>query len=184
MSKQAFKSPKGDISWAFLSGKGHTNLQGKQEYCITITAPLAVAQASIDEINAFWDENKPKSAKKAKSLGYKMSEDGKSVSFSLKTSTTYTDGNVKKIRVYNAKAQEIELPEDQKVGNGSRGRATGTLAIYDQGVAAQGVTIYLNDVQITKFVPYAGKGAGFEAEEDEGGFEGFASPSFMADDEV
>lgn len=186
MSKMNFKSPKGEFKWAFISGQGRKNdLNGKREFSIDVVVDKADAQASIDAINTFWEENKPKGSKAAKSTGYKVSEDGKQVTFTFKTSTTYPSGEAKIIRIYNAKAQPVELPSNQRIGNGSRGRVAGVAAIYDAGVAARGVTLFLDSVQLTKFVAYQGA-ANFEADEEDGDFEGFADapPAFTADEEV
>lgn len=182
MSKQSFRSPKGNLAWAYITGQGRKNLNGKDEFTIQVQVPAADAAGAIAEINAFWEANKPKGAKAAKSLGYKISADESEVIFTLKTSTTYADGKAKEIRIFNSKAEPVTLPANTRVGNGSRGRASGIMAIYDGGVAARGVTLYLDAVQLTKFVPYAGNDPGFEAEDD-GEFSGFSdSPSeFTAD---
>lgn len=164
MSKKSFKTPKGELKWAFLDGQGRTNLNGLQEFSITVHVPEEEAQEGIDEIEAFWAENKPKGAK-LKSLGFKI-EDGV-VIFNLKTRTEYADGKEKVIRLFDHKAKPLTLPEGVRVGNGSRGKAAGIMAIYDAGPAARGVTLYLDAVQVTKLVEYAGGETGFEVEEDE-----------------
>lgn len=178
MSKLAFQSPKGEIKWAFISGHGRKNdLNGRHEYSIDIVVPQAEARGAIEALDTFWEENKPKDAKQAKSMGYRIDEESGNVTFTFKTTTTYPSGDPKVIRIFNAKAQEMTLPEGQKIGNGSRGRAAGTAAIYDGGKAARGVTLYLDAVQLTKFVAYQGS-TGFEAdledaEDDEDTFTGF-----------
>lgn len=185
MSKLIFMSPKGEFRWAFISGAGRKNeLNGKTEYSIDVLVPADEAQEAITILDSFWNENKPKGAKTPKTTGYKIAENGGEVKFTFKTSTTFPSGDAKKVRVFNAKAQEIELPKDQRIGNGSRGRVMGMMSIYD-APGAKGVTLYLDSVQLTKFVPYAAE-AGFDADEDEGGFEGFANGElpFTADEEV
>lgn len=185
MSKINFKSPKGEFKWAFVTGQGRKNdLNGKTEYSIDVAVPINEAQAAIDQLDTLWDENKPKGSKAPKSMGYKVSEDGKTVTFTFKTKTTYPSGEAKKVRIYNAAGEEIDIPQDKRIGNGSRGRVAGVAAVYDAGVAARGVTLFLDSVQLTKFVAYE-SGPSFDAEEDEGGFEGFATAApFEADEEV
>lgn len=185
MSKQSFTTPKGELRWAFISGQGRKNLNNENEYTIAVVVPKAEAQKAIDEIEAFWEANKPKGAKAPKSTGYKIDEATGNVSFVLKTKTAYADGKAKTVRIYNSKAQQITLPDDQKIGNGSRGRASGIMAIYDGGPAARGVTMYLDGVQLTKFVAYSGGDSGFTADDDDEDdeFNGFSeSPAFAADE--
>lgn len=182
MSKQSFRSPKGEFRWAYVSGQGRKNLNGIDEFSVNVVVPEAEAQAAIDQINEFWNENKPKGAKEPKSTGFKV--EGGNVIFTLKTKTVYADGKPKEIRIFNAKAEPVSLPPNTRIGNGSRGRASGIMAIYDAGVAARGVTLYLDAIQLTKFVPYKGADAGFEAEED-GDFATFATEQpFMADEDI
>lgn len=174
-----FRTPKGEFQWAFINGQGRKNLNGEMEYTIDVVVPEEEAAAAVAALDKFWEENKPKGSKQAKSMGYKRKDDGK-VTFTLKTKTAYPSGDPKKIRVFNAKAQEIDLPAEKKIGNGSRGRASGIAAIYDGGPAARGVTLYLDAVQLTLFKEYAA-GVSFDADDDEG-FEGFASGSPFSED--
>lgn len=183
MSKQIFRTPKGEIRWAYLTGQGKKNLNGIDEFTLQIVVPADEAEEAISQIETFWNENKPKGAKEPKSTGYKTDEKG-NVVFTLKTKTVYQDGTPKEIRIFNAKAEQVKLPDGVRVGNGSRGRASGIMAIYDGGVAARGVTLYLDAVQLTKFQSYAGPDSGFE--EEEGEFEDFRQRelTFTADDDL
>jgi len=178
MSKTSFVTPKGRIEWATINGTGKTDLNGRQTYTVDIVVPEDEAQDAIDKLEALWDEHKPKGAKAAKSMGYKIDEDG-SVRFTLKTGTTYQSGDPKQIKVYNAKAEQVQLSD--RIANGSTGRASGIAAIYDAGHAARGVTLYLDAVQVINLVRYTGGAAAFEAEE--GNFEGTdATDGFSAVD--
>jgi hypothetical protein len=81
-------------------------------------------------------------------------------------------GDKKIIKVFNSKGNEVSL-HGKKIGNGSRGRAVGSIAIYDFNTAARGVTFYLNSVQLSKFVEFTGGSAPSGGIDDEGeGFEG------------
>jgi hypothetical protein len=175
MSKQSFKTPKGKFRWAFITGEGRKNLNGEMEYTINVEMPEDEAKPLTDAIDALWEENKPKGAKAPKSLGYKLLDDGETVSFNLKTKTTYPSGDKKFIRIYDAKARPVNLDVNTRVGNESEGRASGVMAVYDAGVAARGVTLYLDAVQITKLIKFE-PDSSFDAEdgdfsaEDEGEF--------------
>ena len=164
------KTPKGEFQWVTINGSGKLDLNGKPKFTVDIILEADAAQPLIDEIDALWDEEKPKGAKEPKSTGYKVLEDGK-IKFTFKTDTTYPkSGDAKVITVYNAKAQRINFTK--MIGNGSEGRVVGMAAVYDAGVAARGVTLYLDAIQLTKFIEYQGRDAGFEADEDEDGYTG------------
>ena len=109
--------------------------------------------------------------------------------FSFKTNTTYADGKTKKIAVYNANAQKIELG-DKRIGNGSLGAISGKMkgGSYKKEYS---VSLYLNAVQLTKFEEYVGD-AGFDAQEgdfegvtdEETGFTGQAESTAEAEEET
>lgn len=91
--------------------------------------------------------------------------------FSFSTSTLFSDGKPKKISVYNSafpKPQKINLG-DKKIGNGSEGAISGNLKRYKQAKGAVGVSLFLNSVQLSKFVEYT-EDAGFSGVE--GGYTG------------
>lgn len=183
MSKINVTSPKGELKWIFISGQGRKNLNGEMEYTASVQIPKDEAAALVQKLEEFWDENKPRGATKPKSMGFKETEDGQHIQFTFKTKPTYPNGEPKLVRVFNAKADEVKLPENQRIGNGSRGRIAGVAAIYDAGKAAQGVTLYLDSVQLTKFVAYS-PAAGFDADEDEDAFTGFAESSPFSEDDL
>lgn len=176
---QVVTTPVGDLEWVFITGKGKKDLNDNDRYVADVVMDKEKAQPFIDEIEAFWDEFKPKKHKGApKSLGWKEIEDdaGEStgrIRLSFWTGTTFPDGSQKIVKVFNAKGAEVSLG-DKKIGNGSRGRIKGAMDIYDSGPGARGVTLYLNGIQLSKFVPFEG-GVNFdEIEDDEGGdFDGF-----------
>lgn len=187
MSKTAtvpVKTPKGNLEWVIISGEGRPNKTGKLMYKASVVcepdAPGVEAfKKSIDD---FWKENKPKGAKKPNTIGYRphsvksneVGEDGEAiyeetgkVEFFFSTGTTWPDGSQKKIKVYNSKGSEVNLG-DKKVGNGSVGRISGNMAIYDVA-GNQGINLYLNSVMITKFVEYVdGDDWSDEAEDGDG----------------
>lgn len=161
MSKEAFMTPRGEIQWATISGQGKENLSGRLQYTVDIVCDPEDAQPAIDAIQKLWDENKPKGAKAPKSTGYKEDEDGR-IRFTLKTDVTYPSGDQKTIKVYDAKAQLTTL--EDKVGNGSTGRASGLASVYESG-ANKGVTLYLDALQVINLIPYTGGAAKFGQED-------------------
>lgn len=181
MSKLQITTPKGELMWATINGQGKTDLNGRNIYTIDVVATADDAAPLIAKLDEFWEENKPKGAKAPKTTGYKEMDDGR-IKFTLKTSTTYPSGDQKEIKIYDAKAQQVRL--DDKIGNGSTGRASGIAAIYDGGVAARGVTLYLDAVQVINLLRYTGASSDFEAD-DEGDFDGAeANDGFVAEELV
>lgn len=172
-----FTTPKGELRWVTITGTGKTDLNGRQIFSADVVVTPENAEGLVAEIEAYWEENKPKGAKAPKSTGYKINDEGNYV-FTLKTATVYPSGDDKKIDVYDARARRVELG-DKRIGNGSEGRLSGAYSIYDAGVAARGVTMYLDAVQITKLVEYTGSSSQFDADDD-GDFDGGA----MFDDEL
>ena len=170
---QKFTTPVGDLSWVFITGQGKKDLNGNDRYVASLefdeTDP-ALKQLET-QLLAFWEANKPSGAKLPKTLGIKVVKDKdgnptnrKSVNFW--TGISNQDGTPKHIKTYNAKAVEVSLG-NKKIGNGSRGSISGAMAIFDQGVASRGVTLYLNAIQITKLVEYS-DGPGFAAVDEDG----------------
>lgn len=165
------KTPKGDLEWIIISGEGRPNKTGKLMYKASVVCePDAPGVAEFKKtIDDFWKENRPKGAKLNgfNTIGYRnhsvksseVDEDGDAIyeetgkiEFYFSTGTTWPDGSQKQIKVYNSKGREVNLG-DKKVGNGSQGRISGNMAIYDVA-GNQGVNLYLNSVMITKFVEY------------------------------
>ncbi len=173
------RSPKGVFEWVFIDGEGKENLSGKMKYTMNIVMDAETAQPFCDQIDAFWAENKPQGFKKdPKSLGYKPHaiknqetdeyEPTGKVLFVFSTDTMWPakgDEPAKKkvIQVYNAKANKISL-NGKKIGNGSEGYVAGAMDIYSTKAKEAGVTLYLNGVQLTKFVEFS-MDDGFDAEE-------------------
>ena len=157
-------SPRGELRWVSISGKGKTDLNGREIYTVDLIVAADEAKPLIDEINELWESNKPKGAKDPKSTSYKLLDDG-TYKFVFKTSTKYPSGDSKTITVFDAKARPTDLGE-KRIGNGSIGRVAGAIAVYDAGVAARGVTAYLDSVQLLKLVEYTGGAASFAADSD------------------
>jgi len=175
-------TPVGDLAWVFINGSSKKDLNGNDRYSAEVhfhkdSDEAKAIQAKVDE---FWEDQKPK-GRKRKSCGIRTVQekdenneyqDTDFISVQFWTGISFPDGSDKVIKIYNAKGSEVSLGS-KKIGNGSRGCISGVMAIYDQGVAATGVTLYLNAIQLTKFVEFTGADAGFSAQEtDDDGFEG------------
>jgi len=175
-NNQKIVTPIGELAWVFITGKGKEDLNGKPRYCASIRykndSPELKSVTSV--IMEFWDENKPKGKAKPKSTGIKeeFDKEGNPTGYTMLnfwTGIEFPDGSAKVVKTYNAKGVEVALGS-KKIGNGSRGAISGVAGIYANGPNV-GVTLYLNALQLTKFVEYSG-GAGFTAVKDEEGWTG------------
>ncbi len=179
---------RGEFEWVNIRGEGKENMQGVMQYIVnlvidpdqvdkaTTDASAAEAKAFIKRMNDFWLEHKPTHIKKAKSMGYyqhsvletELDGDGEKVYtptgktlLVFKTGTTYKDGKPKVIKVFNKKNNLVDIGE-LLIGNGSMGRCSGAMAIYEvkppKGKKAleAGVTLYLDAIKLLKLVEYEG----------------------------
>ena len=192
------KTPKGELRWVTHHGEGKEDLSGRMQYVASILLDDRVEahKAFIDSINTYFHENKPKHIDAPKSTGiyplYTKDDDGNKVRVehmfyaTFKTNTKFADGSPKKVKIYNAKAVEVDLG-NQSIGNGSVGRISGAMDMYDvkspKGQIMQaGVTLYLDGIMLTKFEAWTGSDAfddddvdddadGWTGADEESGFE-------------
>lgn len=181
MASQRLVTPVGELKWVFITGQGKKDLNDNDRYVASICfanddPKLESLKAQVD---AFWEENKPK-GRKMKSNGLRPEtvkneageyEETGNTLLTMWTGITFPDGTPKVIKTMNSKGLEVSLGS-KKIGNGSRGVLSGVMSIYDNGPAACGVTIYLNAIQLTKFVPYEDDAGFTEVDDEEGGFTG------------
>lgn len=135
--------------------------EGKYKASITLTEDQSNELIELFKEEAT-DELGPKKAAKAKMPG-KANDDG-SVSFTFKSKT--------KPKLFDSKGNPIKNADELRVGSGSTIRVKGSAKAYENG-ANIGVTLYLNEVQLIKYVEYGG---GFEADDDEEGFVSDTAP--------
>jgi len=169
-------TPVGDLKWVFITGQGKKDLNDNDRYVASVAFPSdsPELESITESINNYWNENKPKGKNKFKSNGIKeeFDKDGNATGYHLVnfwTGITFPDGSPKVIKTMNARGAEVALGI-KKIGNGSRGAISGAMAIYQNGPNV-GVTLYLNAIQLTKFVEFSSD-AGFEVQEDEDGWTG------------
>lgn len=202
-------SPRGELHWVNISGQGKENYnQDGYDY----TASLRVKIGSPEDvelkkqIDDYYDTHKnPKLD--TRSLGYRdvlkdtgeveVDEKGKEKKiyeatgfrdYVFKTKTTFTDAKTgetvtKKVGVFNSKAQKVSLG-NKKVGNGTIGAISGQAAYYTDGKKEDGVSLFLNNIQIFKFEEYQDNGGFGEDASDEGGWTGNEGDSFEGEPET
>ena len=141
-------------------------LSQKFERSATIRYPKdsEQAKAMMAEIRNFWEdyrtENKIKQ-KEPKTWGYKdvTDENGNStgeIEFRFKTNAKFPDGSINKVKIYNAKGEDLTqsfIDEDIKIGNGTKGVIHGTIGTYEYA-KQHGISLYLKAIQITKLVKF------------------------------
>jgi len=185
-------TPVGELWYCQIAGQGKKNYN-EDGYVYTATVHLTGEaaeglKAKIDEVLG-----DPPKGKKVKSVGYRdvyKAPDGKFftetsnreageddvktdiTAFTFSTNTTFDDGRTKQISVYNAgkpneKPKKVNLG-GRGIGNGSRGAISGIMQRFESGKDV-GVSLFLNAVQITKYIEYSGD-SGFDSQED-GDFE-------------
>ena len=163
--KVKFTTPKGNLKWAFVTGKGKEDDKGGYKYSVVAKALKTDPEVieAMKTIDAFWEENKPKQAKAlAKTKAYKMEVDDDSgketgyVLFGASTITVFPSGDKKLVKIFTAKAPVRELNlGDKKIGEKSLGRVIGNLSIYEYN-GSYGTTIYLDAISLSTFVEYYG----------------------------
>jgi hypothetical protein len=185
-----------ELRYVQIDGRGKENYnQDGYEYVATVI----LTGAESEDIRKQMDEliGELGKAEMLKSKGYKQlyedaegkqyipskkkkESEGKPLdlyAFGFKTGVAYADGKPKVIKVYDTTPKVVSLG-GKKIGNGSRGAVSGAMerTVYKNEVSC---SLYLNSIQLTKFIPYEDD-AGFEAQEgdfngvvdDESGFVG------------
>lgn len=168
-NKMNVSSPIGTLMYVMVTGQGKENFEGDgYDYQACVDVPEKEADAFIDQIEDFIEENAPKNGERAGKF-FRTSEDDDTIDdglvrFTFKTQTEFTDrkGNVKdtEVGILDASGMRVKLPEGKLIGNGSTGRAIGTVVIWERGNRKKtefGASLYLNKVQIKDFVPYEGE---------------------------
>lgn len=160
---KTLNTPIGELRYTFVTGEGRENLSGVAQYSTQLVLSEEAAAPLIEEIETLWAGSGIK--KQPKSFGYKTLDDG-NIAFSFKTNVESKFGR-NKVDLYDSKGKKFDLG-DILIGNGTKGRIGGTLAIYD-GKTGSGVTLYLNRIQIIELVEYTG-GDSNPFDEVEGGY--------------
>lgn len=179
---------KGELWYVNIAGQGKKNYN---EDGFEYTATLRVKKDSElatnlkKAIEDFYNENHGGNTKlKCRSLGFRdvmtKDEDGNGVEtdfidFQFKTKTTFVNKKTGKeenarIKVFNSNAQEVSLGS-KKVGNGTIGAISGQAGYYSDNKKEDGVSLYLNNIQIFKFIEYVSNGGFSKAEGDFDGVE-------------
>jgi hypothetical protein len=170
--KQKVTTPLGELMYVSVRGTGVLNYDGDDyEYKASIKLSKKDGKKFEKEILKFFADNAPSSIEKPANKIVRKTEDGDYL-FTFKTKTTFDDKPVK-VGIYNSKSEERELPDGVGIGNGSIGAIRGQLSVYTNGKGKSlkaGVSMFLNNIQLAKFVPYI-PDSGFE--EVDGDFEDF-----------
>ena len=179
--KKKIKTPKGELVYCNVTGVGKLDYDGKfYEYTAGIKLDKKTAKKFYKEICKHFDENKPswfKGSKPSNSIMREIKNDDNFL-FQFKTKVEFEDdkGNVRptKIGLANAKGKQVILPDGEGIGNGTLGKIGGSMSIHsDSKSKTAGVSLWLNNLQISKYVKYV-VDMGFDEDED-GEFEEFGT---------
>lgn len=188
-------SPKGSLQYVQVTGQGKLDYDGKYyEYVAGVKLPKAEAKTMYAEICEFFEENKPSwfTGDEPSNKIKRKQEDGDFL-FQFKTKAEFEgeddDGQptLRKthIGIINSKNKEVNLPDGEGIGNDSIGRIKGSMTIHsDKKMGTAGVSLWLNNVQILKYVKYVAD-TGFDIDDD-GDFDDFDAPDtdFPTEDEA
>lgn len=185
--KQKITSPKGELRYVVVNGEGKLDYDGKyREYTASIVLPKKEGKKFLKEITDYFNENKSSKCPfdEPQNKVMRKTEEGDFM-FSFKTKCEFTnkDGEVKKtkVQITNGKNVPQELPDGVGIGNGSLGRITGMMDMHgntdkSEKKNTEGVSLWLNAIQISKFIKYVPDN-GFD-EDEEAEFESFGDPDF------
>ena len=185
-ASKKFTTARSDLLYVFITGFGRQNKKqkklgkaGKYQAALRIPSDDPWLKQFKKEIRDFWEEHKPKDVDICKSNGikpeYKKDEDGKATKeetgFTLInawTGASYEDsGDAVEVPIYNSKGRKTTT-NGKLIGEGTTGRILGTMKVYETDEGDAGVTLYLNGLQIKKFVEYIDQNAP-DAEDDSDG---------------
>jgi len=177
------KTPVGELMYVNIAGDGAINYDGDgREYKATVKLPKKDGKKFEKEIIKFFNENKPSNYTKDEPVNkiHRVHEDGDWL-FNFKTNAVFEKDGVEKkaeIRTFNSKGERKPLPDGLFIGNGSRGLIKGSMSVYTNGKGKSlkaGVSLWLNGIQLSKFVPYTPDDG---VEEIDGEFEDFGSADY------
>ena len=178
-------SPKGELKYVVVNGEGKLNYDGDaREFTASIVLPKKKAKEFYAEICDYFNDNKSNGCdvdEPMNKIMRKTEEGDYMFSFSTKCEFENDEGEVRKSVIGLANKDNVaqKLPDGVGIGNGSIGRIGGSIKYYKRK-NKEGVSLFLNNIQILKFVKYVPDN-GFEVDE-EGEFESFGDPSFNTEE--
>lgn len=175
-SKEKFILRNGELRWVFVTGNGvpRSDDDDTPVYRASIVYPdIDSAKKYIDILKELWKESGNKG--KPTYPGYKMlvdqetGEETGEVSFQAWTFVeNKKTGKKKSIPIYDARNRKVNNPESLRIGNGSIGSLAVVAKPYSKKTS-KGISLYLQGLQLIKYIPYE-PDFGFEEVEDEEAF--------------
>jgi hypothetical protein len=148
-----FTSPKGTAGFTSLT-KADTKYDADGVYHTKLTFP---SMEAVDELVELMKEEALEELGKAKAAKVKFPEENEDGTVTLKFKSK------KAPKFFDGKGNPIKNVEDMNIGGGSVLKIKGAAKGYANGTNI-GVTLYINSVQVIKYVEYGG--AGFDADDE------------------
>lgn len=145
----------GDFKFAVITGKGFKAHKRNDYNSFKVTLEITKTEAKRLQkiVKKFWKKNKPKDANKIPanydSLVY-YNENTKAWSISPSSRVSFDDRDVK-IGIVDCDGSKLDPEVFGRIGEGTTGYVSMNLTTYDEGVS-----MFLNAVQLIDFVPFAG----------------------------
>ncbi len=177
-TKQKIESPEGKLMYVTIDGQGTKHPKAKDyNYECSVLVDKKEAKTFKKMVLDYFDANRPRGFKgdpdNEKNITREV-DGGYLITF--KTRAEFEGKGKTKVGIYNSDAEEVTLPEDVKIGNGSVGLMSGAMDVYGDKLEA-GVSLYLSNIMIYELVEYV-PDAGFSDErKGKGSFKGYEGES-------
>lgn len=145
----------GEFKFAVITGKGFKahKRNDYNSYKVTLAISKSEAKRIKNKVLEFWEENRPKGSpnkpENLDSLVY-YNKNTKLWTISPASRVSFDDRDVK-IGIVDCDGEKLDPEVFGKIGEGSTGYVSMNMTTYDEGVS-----LFLNAVQLIDFVPYSG----------------------------
>lgn len=156
----------GEFEFAMITGAGiKINPKNKyKSYKVALKVPKAEAKRIRGIAQALWDEYSPRNSDDEPANDLVWERDKNDFVISPHCRTENANGDDVVIGIVDSQLNKLDPAIYGKIGTGSTGHASVNFTLYDEGVS-----MYLNGIQLVEFVPFvggAGDGtSGFKAKE-------------------
>jgi len=179
MSKTKIETPEGELYYVTITGQGTKHPKAKDyNYEASLALPKKEGKKFRQKLLDLFEEDRPKGFKgepdNMKSIGRPM-DDGRML-FTFRTRTEFEGKGKTKVGIYNSDMEEVTLPENVLIGNGSVGVISGAVDVYGDKTEA-GLSMYLHNIMILELEEYIPDAGFSEDHKGKGSFKGYEDKS-------